>query len=103
VTATLLAGATAATLLAGGTARPELRAEILGLLLVLLESDALGDRKTRVAGEPGIPRGAQAPQIDGAPTGLVEFRVLASFAEPWRRTEIKPCAIRHDTQDICVG
>jgi hypothetical protein len=50
----------------------------------LLETRALDHRKTRIAGERGIPSCAGAAEIGRAPAGLVEFRMSAGSAQSRR-------------------
>ena len=44
------------------------------------ESGALGDGQPRVAGERGVPLGPRAPEVHGAPPGLVQLRMPADPA-----------------------
>ena len=72
--------------------------------LAPVKSGALGDGETRVADQRGVPGRAQAPEVGGAPPGLVELRVQAGPAEPGLGAERQPRAVRrpvaHETQDM---
>ena len=76
----------------------------LGLALAPLKSRASRDRQTRVAGKRGVPRGARAPQVGGAPPCLVEPRMPAGSAEPGLCAKLQPHGIgrpvRHERQDM---
>ena len=71
--------------------------------LAPLESRALRDRQTRVARKGGVPYGARAPQVGGAPPRLVELRMPACFTEPRLCAELQPRigrAVRHERRDM---
>jgi hypothetical protein len=76
----------------------------LGLLLAPLKSSALRDWETRVTGKGDVPCGARAAEVGGASVCLVELRVPAGAAEPWRRAQPQPRSIRrpfrHETQNM---
>jgi hypothetical protein len=71
------------------------------------EPRAFGDGQTGVADQRVVPFGARAPEVDGAPPRLVEFRVAAVSAQPRRRAESKARIVgrpfSHVTKDSCRG
>src|SRR5262245_61967331 len=79
------------------------REAALGRALAPVESRALRHRETRVPGQGGVPCGARAPEVGGAPPCLVELRMHACSAEAGLCAELQPHGIgrplRHETQD----
>ena len=63
-------------------------------LLAQLKSPALRHRETWVAGKGSVPYGTRAAKVGGAPPCLVELRVPASSAKPWRCAQLQPSSIR---------
>src|SRR6266513_2828379 len=62
--------------------------------LAPLKSRALLDGKARVARKRGIPCGPRAPDVGGAPPGLVELDMPADSTQPEFRAKLQPRGVR---------